>query len=736
MAIKYLVGVDVYGISDFHSTVDFNQQEVQNMQIHNYAGDPNGVVTGVAGQILFDSTNKILYTCDAAGTVWHSAGADTNYYPTAFAWTGGTTAGPTGSLTGTGMSAVSYAAVPSAAIGASGVVTTGAQEFAGTKTFRAAATQDGIELLGRAGGTGSWAAILTPATLSADVTLTLPATTGTLALASQLPTVNDGGLTLQIGTAGATNTSVTVGTGTGFTANDTGTTTYDIKIGPALTNLATIMTGAGSIGLLKKTAADTYSYDATTYLSGTVGIANGGTGQITKAPAFDALSPLSALGDTIYHDGTNNVRLAGNTVATRKFLRQLGTGAVSAAPAWDTVTSTDVGLANVTNDAQVKKIASSTAGNIPTWSDTNGNLLATGYTVETTLTGGTGAIPRADAVKTYVDGILAASDAMVFKGTIGTGGTLTIAAFNALVIYNAGWTYKVIEAGTIKGVVAQIGDVFMATVDRASAGVDADWTVVQTNIDGAVTGPASAVSGNFASFNGTGGKIIQDSGSKASDFAAVGATTYIGTTAVALNRGSANQAMTGILSITMPGSGSGTVQLIPTAAAGTGTVLTLPATTGTLALTSQLPTVNAGTLTTTTTTAGATNTDVALSLSTTFDANTTNNATIKAVVGPALTALSTVMTSGSIGFIKKTAADTYGLVTTVTTKYSIDLTASATSYVITHNLNTQDAVVSVRELATPWAQVMCDVEFTSVNTVTLRFTTAPTGSTYRVTVIG
>ena len=59
-------------------------------------------------------------------------------------------------------------------------------------------------------------------------------------------------------------------------------------------------------------------------------------------------------------------------------------------------------------------------------------------------------------------------------------------------------------------------------------------------------------------------------------------TTYIGTTAVALNRASANQALTGISSITLPGSTSGTVQVIASAAAGTGTVLTLPATTGTV----------------------------------------------------------------------------------------------------------------------------------------------------------
>lgn len=52
----------------------------------------------------------------------------------------------------------------------------------GTIEARAAATQDGVRLLGRAGGTGNFAAILTPATLTADVTITIPATTSTLAI--------------------------------------------------------------------------------------------------------------------------------------------------------------------------------------------------------------------------------------------------------------------------------------------------------------------------------------------------------------------------------------------------------------------------------------------------------------------------------------------------------------------------------------------------------------------------
>lgn len=60
---------------------------------------------------------------------------NTNYYPTTFTWTNGTTAGPTGSLTGSEMSAVSFGAIPSASTTQSGVVTTGNQTFGGIKTI-------------------------------------------------------------------------------------------------------------------------------------------------------------------------------------------------------------------------------------------------------------------------------------------------------------------------------------------------------------------------------------------------------------------------------------------------------------------------------------------------------------------------------------------------------------------------------------------------------------------------
>ena len=48
-------------------------------------------------------------------------------------------------------------------------------------------------------------------------------------------------------------------------------------------------------------------------VTGTVAIANGGTGQTTQTAAFDALAPTTTKGDLIVDNGTNNVRLAVGT---------------------------------------------------------------------------------------------------------------------------------------------------------------------------------------------------------------------------------------------------------------------------------------------------------------------------------------------------------------------------------------------------------------------------------------
>lgn len=86
------------------------------------------------------------------------------------------------------------------------------------------------------------------------------------------------------------------------------------------------------------------------------------------------------------------------------------------------------------------------------------------------------------ATEAYAAGLFAANDALVYKGTVGSGGTIEVAALEALTTYQAGWTYRVKTAGTILGQVMEVGDLITAIVDRAGTGNDvADWTFIQTN---------------------------------------------------------------------------------------------------------------------------------------------------------------------------------------------------------------------------------------------------------------
>lgn len=78
--------------------------------------------------------------------------------------------------------------------------------------------------------------------------------------------IGNGSISVSIGTAALTNNTVVWGTSTGFTANASSNSTYDLKVGPALTALAAFMTGAGT-GFVRKNGADTYSIDTNTYLT-------------------------------------------------------------------------------------------------------------------------------------------------------------------------------------------------------------------------------------------------------------------------------------------------------------------------------------------------------------------------------------------------------------------------------------------------------------------------------------
>jgi hypothetical protein len=107
---------------------------------------------------------------------------------------------------------------------------------------------------------------------------------------------------------------------------------------------------------------------------------------------------------------------------------------------------------------------------------------------------------------------LGLGDAMIFKGVIDCSASPNYPAADA------GNTYKVSVAGKIGGVsgmVVEVGDTLICQTDGTAsgtqAGVGANWHIVQVNIDGAVTGPATATDLGIALFDGTTGKIIKDS---------------------------------------------------------------------------------------------------------------------------------------------------------------------------------------------------------------------------------
>ena len=329
-------------------------------------------------------------------------------------------------------------------------------------------------------------------------TITLPATTGTVALTDQTfyigttsVAINRGSGSLSLtgvnidGSAGSATTATTAtkstnlagGNGTtllGSIGYQSGTDTTTL-LGPntTTTKLFLSQTGTGTngaapawsavakadvgLGSVENTALSTWAGTANITTLGTIttgvwngtaiSIAKGGTGTTTKALAFNALSPMTTLGDTEYHDGTNGVRLAGNTTATRKFLRQTGNGSVSAAPAWDALVDGD--------------IPSALTGK------TYNALTLTAASVGFTVAGGTSS-------KTLtVNNTIALSGTDGTTLNIGAGGTLGTAAFTASSSYQA----VISASGLLKGAGA-------GSISAATAGTD---YVAPTGADGTVT---------------------------------------------------------------------------------------------------------------------------------------------------------------------------------------------------------------------------------------------------------
>lgn len=184
------------------------------------------------------------------------------------------------------------------------------------------------------------------------------------------------------------------------------------------------------------------------------------------------------------------------------------------------VTKAQVGLGNVDNTSDAtKNSAAATLINktIAAGSNTitglgTGNFAANVVDTDTSLAANSDTrLASQKAVKAYIDALIAAADAMVFKGVIDCSANPNYPAADR------GWTYRVSVSGKIgggSGINVEAGDLLICITDGTLAGtqaaVGAQWNITQTNLDGAVIGPASATDATPAVFDGASGKLLKN----------------------------------------------------------------------------------------------------------------------------------------------------------------------------------------------------------------------------------
>jgi len=112
---------------------------------------------------------------------------------------------------------------------------------------------------------------------------------------------------------------------------------------------------------------------------------------------------------------------------------------------------------------------------------------------DTMATASNTTLATSESIKAYVDG--AVTGGMIYRGGYNAS-TNTPALDTGSPVLQKGDTYTVTAAGTFFTIEVEIGDVLIAEVDSVDAAAEADWTVLQKNLDGAVIGPASAVADN------------------------------------------------------------------------------------------------------------------------------------------------------------------------------------------------------------------------------------------------
>jgi len=307
----------------------------------------------------------------------------------------------------------------------------------------------------------------------------------------------------------------------------TGVSFIETKVGTVL-KVDNLISPTGSIGITKNSTDKVIELELSTTNMPTVPLNKGGTGATNASGARSSLE---------LDQVTNNpqVALQASTPGTAQTGNSNITGKEKSG-------SIETGSAKIGTLSGVLKATTGTVSGSATTDDLtegSGNLYLTNSRVRANrldqmaapaadvsmnsnkITNVSDALSSGDAPNWgQVSNLLAANDAMVFKGGIDASANPNYPAADA------GHTYKITNSGKIggsSGAVVEAGDVIMCTTDSTVSGNQATvgtyWVITQANLDGAVIGPASAVSGNFASFGSSTGKTVADSGYSASSFA-------------------------------------------------------------------------------------------------------------------------------------------------------------------------------------------------------------------------
>jgi hypothetical protein len=210
---------------------------------------------------------------------------------------------------------------------------TGANTFTNAtgQTIRSAATQDGIILSGRAGGTGSFAATLTPTTLSASRTITLPDANTTIPVATQVLTFSGPTAARTITLPDANFTAARTDATQTFTAAQTFRAANAVRSEAASTQDAVVLAGraGGTTSLAVTITPTTLTASRTLTLPDTAG---------TVITTGDSATVTNTMLSTV---ATSTIR--GRTTAGTGVVENL-TG-TQATTLLDTFTSTAKGLA-------------------------------------------------------------------------------------------------------------------------------------------------------------------------------------------------------------------------------------------------------------------------------------------------------------------------------------------------------------------------------------------------------